>query len=948
MRKNKGGAILCALSFLILVGTSIANPPIYFAFLWHMHQPIYWPGQTETQTEAADEYDFDVNEVFTDRTGDYTTYPTDAIEEGIDLPYLGASVSFTGSLMENLDNMEANGSGFSGWTSRWITGRNYLTSGNNPRLDLINFAYYHPINPLIDYTDIRKQIEMHKAAVTAHFGNSVPMSKGFFPSENAFSPRIIPALADESIQWVIVDNIHFDRACQGYPWNSGGNLYEPNPSDQQNPNPGDWVQLDNVWAPTLISGDFGHRPHYVQYTNPSTGQVSKIIAVPGDRYMGVEDARGGYGALEYGTVMSQLAPYNTDASHPLLIVLAHDGDNYGGGTDSYYHSNFESMVSWLESNPDQFICTTIQDYLDQFPPDTTDIIYTEDGSWSGADNGDPQFLEWDGEPATGSYNGYANSTAPGYSADRNSQSILVAAKNRIDTANQISPTSSNSSSAYANFLVGQASDYEYWEPNPTTWDGHPTRAANLAVPYADAVIGGGSGDSTGPTIFPPQREPWNPGGDEWAIPQSTTFQVWSFVYDASGLASVNLNYRTSTSQTLTSDNETYSGGSSVSSWVTVAMSSSFIASEASVTPTYQAWQYYYYVPGLLNTDYDYYITATDNKGNVSKSNIRHVWVGSFANGGGGGGSGSQAFWIPSTPTTGGSISIYYNLLNGTLPSTTNPVYIHLGYDGWGTIIAPNPPMTYDSTTGAWRYDYSIPQSATTLNFVFANIPGTSGGNWDNNNSQNWNVPVFSNSTSTTVTSNPTTTFILDGNLDSTAQLIATSTDSTMHLYAAWNGLQLYLATEKAGWGFDKFIIMAQNTTNGTLTTAFWAKNGEVMLWDAFVGNENDNGGSWWFSNSNSSPASWSYASTYSTISSSAGAYLETLIDLQSFYGTAPTSVYLAAASYPTANSTNLADQAPPGNGNGNIDPSEFVEYTLNQMVAIDEWELYGNSIDEKK
>src|SRR5678810_821301 len=54
---------------------------------------------------------------------------------------------------------------------------------------------------------------------------------------------------------------------------------------------------------------------------------SKIVAVPGARYEGNEDGRGGYGALQYQSVMDQVRPYNTDPNHPMLVLLHHDGDN---------------------------------------------------------------------------------------------------------------------------------------------------------------------------------------------------------------------------------------------------------------------------------------------------------------------------------------------------------------------------------------------------------------------------------------------------------------------------------------------------------------------------------------------------------------------------------------------------------------------------------------------
>ena len=56
---------------------------------------------------------------------------------------------------------------------------------------------------------------------TANFGGAY--SKGIFPPENAFAPRIIPALVAEGLEWVLVDNIHFERAAANYPYSSAGN-----------------------------------------------------------------------------------------------------------------------------------------------------------------------------------------------------------------------------------------------------------------------------------------------------------------------------------------------------------------------------------------------------------------------------------------------------------------------------------------------------------------------------------------------------------------------------------------------------------------------------------------------------------------------------------------------------------------------------------------------------
>ncbi len=173
------------------------------------------------------------------------------------------------------------------------------------------------------------------------------------------------------------------------------------------------MQLNNLWAPSQVSAPFSYQPHNVEYVDPNSGNTTKMVAVPSARYEGNEDGRGGFGALQYQTVMDQYRQYNTDAAHPMFVVLHHDGDNYGGGTDSYYHSNFQNMVNWATGNPNYNV-STVQDYLDRFPVAANDVIHVENGSWAGADNGDPEFKKWLGDPNTS-----------GWSPDRNSWAVLT-------------------------------------------------------------------------------------------------------------------------------------------------------------------------------------------------------------------------------------------------------------------------------------------------------------------------------------------------------------------------------------------------------------------------------------------------------------------------------------------------------------------------------------------
>ena len=54
--------LLAALLLTLLPAHRAAaqNPPIQIAFLWHMHQPVYWPGESVNQTITANRYPFSV------------------------------------------------------------------------------------------------------------------------------------------------------------------------------------------------------------------------------------------------------------------------------------------------------------------------------------------------------------------------------------------------------------------------------------------------------------------------------------------------------------------------------------------------------------------------------------------------------------------------------------------------------------------------------------------------------------------------------------------------------------------------------------------------------------------------------------------------------------------------------------------------------------------------
>jgi hypothetical protein len=160
------------------------------------------------------------------------------------------------------------------------------------------------------------------------------------------------------------------------------------------------------------------------------------------------------------------------------------------------------------------------------------------------------------------------------------------------------------------------------------------------------------------------------------------------------------------------------------------------------TPHYIADYYYAKVAGISNAFVDYYVSATDAHGNTYKSPIQHVYVGmgSGASGGGTGSNGPVSV-MPTNPVAGNSVTIRY-VAAGRNIASANPVYIHLGWNGWNPVVSPDAAMTFNSPSNWWQYTTTIPANAAILNCVFNNGSGT----WDNNGGANWNFTVISNST----------------------------------------------------------------------------------------------------------------------------------------------------------------------------------------------------------
>ncbi|XP_064382608.1 alpha-amylase-like [Halichondria panicea] len=663
----------------VLFGVCAANS-VYTTYLWHMQQPIYWPDKLPSNpntyqkaydsiqlknTQGGHPYD-NMDDIFgkDDRVNDYQHYALDAVQScAADSPDMGAQVSFSGCLIENLNNLADNNHIYSsGWNNAYSGAINSMkTSGGDPKLDFVSFTYHHALTTLIDRNALAKEIAIHKL-MYAKTWNKAPYSKGFFPAEMVFTERAIPTLVAAGLQWVIVANNHISRACKKYPYDPhGDNNSPPNKADQVNPEQSSYFResISRGCVPNNAY-PFSYRPHYAQYVDPETGNATKIIVIPAAMAMSWLDGYQCYGTSDIDKIAG-----NSDPTHPILVLLAHDGDNAFGGGNSYYEECVKNFVN--EGKGKGYIATTVQQYLRQFPVDENDVVHVEDGGWVNPDGdfGSPQSLQWNyplqpNKAQVGQFD-----IENGWSLDERNWAVLTAAENVVETAEQVSigakiseiqAPSANATEAelaWHFFLPGLTSGYMYYggvEDMPVK----QTVAANNAVAHGQKAIAMSNGlDQTPPTVWALQRLPWNPGacgmGELWGYkytPMATDFHVWTFAYDVSGISSVVFNYRKDMdgiNPLQDNSNEVYKSDlTQVTDWTTMKMNErvfpkgnvynasidlSCNSTKKDCLPTIIANEFWIKITGLKDTLIDYFVTATDTKGNVKKTDIYHVYIG---------------------------------------------------------------------------------------------------------------------------------------------------------------------------------------------------------------------------------------------------------------------------------------------------------------------------------
>jgi hypothetical protein len=981
---------LAAVAVLPLCGSNVS-----VSRHWHLHQPIYWPewnnngpqtnryqyGWDSLQIKFANgnryagsshrhpqnnlvqgdpEGQFDAVFSPDDRVKAYQGGPKESLGRITDLPFVGYSMSYSGSLIENVRSF-ANNSAYGYYPSfnqNFIDMRNWYSQSGHRRLDLVGFTHHHSFGPLIPKSVLRKELQIFREIYWKTWAGNPDKSdhsRGFWPSEAAFSRHMVDVLVDEGYDWTIVANSHLSRTTQNFDQvaglgNTTSNIDPPNRADRLGP----FVPANQWWVGSLDgrgawqAAPFAYQAHRVQYVNPWTGEEKRMTIVPMDD---VISYRLGYSPTNLDPVHNHIAPFATDASRPVIVLAATDGENaWGGGYDSWQVATPDFL---RQAHNSGFKASTIQKFLDDNPPPESALVHIEDGAWFNAANdwGHPQFVNWLYPPVTldpaklNNLSTRYDLETPGFSEDFRNWAVLMAGTNWMETAEQIWKAQNGPDSVqawriqepyqwngtYNNpnsvergwhiFLGGFDSGFMYYGDSLDD-EVKQTLASNRAIAQVRSFVEANlASDQTGPTIFKPQRFPWNPGGRGWgpltlyrpvgfngAAPWPSDFHIWTHVFDVSDVQTVTLRLRVDldgVNSLTNTQNETFAGGPDVGEWVSIPMHRRVLprgnpTSNSNLNfflqPDFMADYYWAKITGYRDVLLDYYIEAVDTRGNVTRSDIQHVYVEDD-------GSATEPPPVPqglsANPTDSGHIQLTWTAAPGASSYRVMRNGMQVGTTATSSFtdsgLSPSTTYTYTivAVNGAGESDASDPVQATTPAFV----------------------PPF----------------VLDGSVDVSGYLL---TAPGMRIYAAIRGARLFIATQSPGSSGagpnDHFVFVSDQILGVATTPAPWGKAGMIGIPSGkpMLAGESTNQYAGW---QNTTAGTGAYKSA------SLGGLLAGELDLVQAFGVVPEVLYLAAASYATADGGSLLGQAPTASGapNGSIEPVEFLAVPIRALMDAD-------------
>ncbi len=531
-RKSLTVAITVAIAMVSGAMAAPADATIAATHIYHNHMPNFWPyydtssyATTPVGGEIRYAYDGQARKIKLAPPENYTYFlpsgapmPHDALDtyyshnakqeaysswpaetakaNNAKHPLSQTQVTMSAAVVNNIQSFAEDGVlNFSiGWAQKWrdTVGSLKTTNGFNA-LEPIHFTGHHSMGPLVGPKYFLKDLIYQNVTLQRDYflGSKFKSSKGFFPTELGFSERLIPTLSKLGIEWSVLGNNHFSRALRDYPYldypAKDTMVSPPNRADMQNTyDAGQWVDRGMAHEQQRIVNKFPFCsiPHWVQYVDPETGEITKVAGIPVDQNSSWQEGWDGAAdaiEMEYDTYVA--AANGRVQFH----VIAHDGDNSSGRAGSWD----TWMASGSEYSVEGVTGMGVEEYLKAYPIPEDDVQHVQDGSWVDTrdSSSDPDWYHWhipmgvwkgqfaDFNTALGTefevpvnHNqqpfGHAVSMEYGYHYLERNFALLQAAINYAETAEQI-------------WLDGHPN---YWSPS-TDAEKQVTYAGNQLNPY---------------------------------------------------------------------------------------------------------------------------------------------------------------------------------------------------------------------------------------------------------------------------------------------------------------------------------------------------------------------------------------------------------------------------------------------------------------------------------
>lgn len=494
---------------------------------------------------------------------------------------------------------------------------------------------------------------------------------------------------------------------------------------QNESNVGAWVSLNmfNEKQVTRNKFPFASIPHWVQHVDPETGAVSKVAGIPVEQASSWEE--GYQGSVTAGVLKDYVSTAAGLGRTQYFVIAHDGDNSSGraGSEDTWLNSGYVTysdsgvtgmgVQEYLKAHPipeDDVVHVQDGSWIDTRDSSADPTWYhwhLPMGVWNGQlsafntahGTNYPQLYA-----ANGDMRSHMPSLEYGYHYLERNFALLQAAENYAKTAEQIwlddhpnywRPTSAldhqvtydgnqlnpwmlsypvkgDASNDYAGganpaelgwyFLIASMdSGFGYYDENVD--DGvKPTLSFNQSLyftkPYVSSNL---AKDKTGPSIWWPQRYPYNPGSanaskaEGWAkMYMDNEFAIYTYAYDVSDIADIQLKIRVHTAKSADPKDKTYQlydpaahagdanvNPDNVGDWVSYDMKVrdltpdiNGVSWQPSSTATFEVVPaeeigdlYYTYLNDYRDQLLDYYIEATDSKGNVTKSEIQQVYVG---------------------------------------------------------------------------------------------------------------------------------------------------------------------------------------------------------------------------------------------------------------------------------------------------------------------------------